>query len=51
MADVWVTVFVVGFFFLCFLYVRVCDRIIGPDREMLPADDEAGAGAPDPARR
>ena len=50
MADVWVTVFVVGFFLLCFLYVRVCDRIIGPDREVLPADGEAEPAAADRAR-
>ena len=46
MADVFVTVFAVGFFALCFLYVRACDRIIGSDREVLPAEE---AGQEEPA--
>ena len=48
MADVWVTVFVVGFFFLCFSYVRACDRIIGPDRDVLPAEDDEEPATPEP---
>ena len=32
-ADLWVVVTVVGFFGLCVLLVRGCDRIIGPDDE------------------
>jgi hypothetical protein len=30
-ADLWVVLTVVGFFGLCVLLVRGCDRIIGPD--------------------
>jgi hypothetical protein len=40
---------VVGFFALCFLYVRACDRIIGPDRDVLPTDEDPPTGA-EPAR-
>ena len=40
MADVFVILFVIGFFALCFLYVRACDRILGPDSDVLPADDD-----------
>ena len=50
MADLFVTLFVVGFFGLCFLYVRACDRIIGPDRDVLPADDEDEPVTTDTAR-
>jgi hypothetical protein len=46
MADVFVTVFAVGFFALCFLYVRACDRIIGSDREVLPAEQDDGQDEP-----
>jgi hypothetical protein len=48
MADLFVTLFVVGFFALCFLYVRACDRIVGSDRDVLPAqeqDEPAGSEA------
>ncbi len=45
MADVLVTVFLVGFFALCFLYVRACDRIIGPDRDVLVGDEDDTAAA------
>jgi hypothetical protein len=47
MADLFVTLFVVGFFVLCFLYVRACDRIVGSERDVLPAEDQeepAGSG-------
>ena len=50
MADVFVTLFVVGFFGLCFAYVRACDRIVGADREALPADEPEGAPDTEPAR-
>jgi hypothetical protein len=46
MADVFVTLFVVGFFGLCVAYVRACDRIVGPDRD-LPVAEEDGATEPD----
>jgi hypothetical protein len=48
MADLFVTLFVVGFFALCFVYVRACDRIVGSDRDVLPAgeqDEPAGSEA------
>ncbi len=38
-ADLFVALFVVGFFVLCLLYVRVCDWIVGPDSQALPAED------------
>jgi hypothetical protein len=50
MADVFVTLFVVGFFGLCFAYVRACDWIVGPDRDTLPAEEPDGATGPQPAR-
>jgi hypothetical protein len=31
MADLWVVLTLVGFFALCVAFIRVCDRIIGPD--------------------
>ena len=31
MADVWVVLTLVAFFALCVVFVRACDRIIGPD--------------------
>jgi len=40
-ADVFVALFLVGFFALCLLYVRACDWIVGPDSESLPADETA----------
>ena len=49
MADVFVTLFVVGFFGLCVAYVRACDRIVGSDRD-LPVAEEDGAGDAEPAR-
>jgi hypothetical protein len=30
-ADLWVTLTVIGFFGLCVAFVQGCDRIIGPD--------------------
>ena len=36
------TLFIVGFFALCFGFVRACDWIIGPDSEALPADERGG---------
>ncbi len=49
MADLFVALFLVGFFALCFLYVRACDWIIGPDSEALPAEDTTGAPTSEPA--
>jgi hypothetical protein len=46
MADVFVTLFIVGFFGLCFAYVRACDRIVGPDSEALPAEPDDAADQP-----
>ncbi|HEY6318930.1 MAG TPA: hypothetical protein VI462_13725 [Acidimicrobiia bacterium] len=48
MADLFVALFLVGFFALCFLYVRACDWIIGPDSEVLPAEDTRGAPTSEP---
>ena len=48
MADLFVILFVIGFFALCVLYVRGCDRIVGSDRDALPAgeqDEPAGSEA------
>jgi hypothetical protein len=36
-ADVLLTLLAVGFFALCWLYVRGCERIIGPDDEEVSA--------------
>ncbi len=46
MIDVVLLLVVVAFFALCVGYVRVCDRIIGPD-PALPAEEDglADAGA------
>ena len=46
MADLFVVLFVIGFFALCFAYVRACDWIIGPDSDALP-DERAGRPAGD----
>lgn len=48
MADVFVVLFLVGFFAVCLLYVRACDWIIGPDTDALPAG-ETPAATSDPA--
>jgi hypothetical protein len=48
-ADLFVALFLVGFFALCFLYVRVCDWIIGPDSEALPVEETTGAATREPA--
>ena len=39
MADVLFIVIVVAFFALCVGYVRVCDRIIGPDPRLEPVEE------------
>jgi hypothetical protein len=46
MADVWVVLTLLGFFALCVVFVRACDRIIGPDEASdlaFDADDEREA--------
>ena len=35
MYDIISIVFVLGFFALCLLYVQACDRILGPDEELV----------------
>ena len=51
MADLFVVLSLLGFFALCFAYVRVCDWIIGPDSEALPVDEGTGTAVTDqPAR-
>jgi hypothetical protein len=40
-ADLLFVVITIAFFVLCVAYVRVCDRIIGPDQTPSPAPDEA----------
>jgi hypothetical protein len=42
MADLIFVAVTVAFFAICVLYVRACDRIIGPD-ETVPAANEDGA--------
>jgi hypothetical protein len=42
-ADVFVVLFLVGFFALCVGYVRACDWIVGPDSDALPSDEATGA--------
>jgi hypothetical protein len=44
-ADVFVVLFLVGFFVLCLGFVRACDWIVGPDSEAMPTDEDAGAPA------
>jgi hypothetical protein len=39
MADVLFIAITIAFFALAAGFVRVCDRIIGPDDEALPAED------------
>lgn len=50
-ADVLLTLLAAGFFALCWVYVRGCDRIIGPDDEaMAPSADastDTAAAEPD----
>ena len=38
MADLLFVVITIAFFVLCVAYVRVCDRIIGPDPATPPAE-------------
>ena len=45
MADVFVVLFLLGFFAICMGFVRACDWIVGPDSEALPSDE----GAREPA--
>lgn len=40
MADLLFVVITVAFFLVCVAYVRVCDRIIGPDPAPTPAPPE-----------
>ena len=44
MTDLLFVAIVVGFFAVCVAYVRLCDRIIGPDPVMR---DAPGSGAAD----
>jgi hypothetical protein len=43
-ADLWVVLTILGFFGVCFAFVRGCDRIIGPDDSVLeaPAENDDG---------
>ena len=45
MGDVIVVAAVLAFFGLCLAYVRLCNRIVGPDTAVAPADEERAAGA------
>ena len=44
MVDLLFIVVVIAFFIVCVAYVRLCDRIIGPDA---PERESADAGAAD----
>lgn len=44
-ADVFVVLFLVGFFALCLGYVRACDWIVGPDSEAMPDGEDADVPA------
>ncbi len=46
MADAIFVAVICAFFALCVIYIRWCDRIIGPDEFDAPAVEAAGA-APD----
>jgi hypothetical protein len=41
-ADLLFVVITIAFFVLCVAYVRVCDRIIGPDPTTPPAEHREG---------
>ena len=43
MADVLFVVITVAFFAMCVAYVRLCDRIIGPDPASSASADAVGA--------
>ena len=42
-ADLLFVVITIAFFVLCVAYVRVCDRIIGPDPATPPAEPREAA--------
>ena len=44
MADLLFVVITIAFFVLCVAYVRVCDRIIGPDPKPAPPSEAAAEG-------
>jgi hypothetical protein len=44
MGDVVVVAVVLTFFGLGLAYVRLCNRIVGPDTEVLPADEVRAPG-------
>lgn len=46
MADAIFVAVICAFFALCVVYIRWCDRIIGPDEFVAPADDDSTT-APD----
>lgn len=48
MADVIFLLITVAFFALCVGFVRVCDRIIGPDDEQGPLTDVGEADVTEP---
>jgi hypothetical protein len=43
-ADLLFVVITIAFFAICVAYVRVCDRIIGPDPAPPPPEDRLEAG-------
>ncbi len=47
MGDVIVVAVVLAFFGLCLAYVRLCHRIVGPDTEVLPAEERSAGDGPD----
>ena len=53
MSDVIFLLTIVGFFLLCALYVKGCDRIIGGEAELevVSESDLDGEGIPTPVRR
>ena len=52
MSDVIYLLTIVGFFLLCALYVKGCDRIIGGEAELevVTESDLGGEGIPTPVR-
>lgn len=45
MADLIFVAVICAFFALCVLYIRWCDRIVGPDEFAPPVLDSSGAAA------
>ena len=50
MADVLFVLITVAFFVVCVGYVKLCDRIIGPDPRPIEGVPDSGLAEPEPER-